>query len=186
MLSIEQPCRRAATAREVYRKWNSRNWQTEPGKHHRRDARSREVRSTPLGQRPKRRLARAARRRALGGQGTRATNQSPTNWSAAIAAALIWLRVLSSGAIAGAASASVSATGRPLGGASRRSGNSPGSEVNSGTGLVRARSLIFRLAAFSGKRCCANGPRKIVKRRLQECRIGPFCTNEVRPRSKVN
>src|SRR5271169_4535078 len=97
----EQTSRRALTAQgDLERKWNTRNWQTEAGIS-RSDTPQHRFRGKLLGKKlsPHGRSGRNC-----------AANRSRRNWFAATAGAMIWLRVLSSGEIANAGSASVSAT----------------------------------------------------------------------------
>ena len=99
----EQTSRRALTAQgDLERKWNTRNWRTEAGIC-RSDTPQHRPRGKLLGKKlsPHGRCGRSC-----------AANRSQRNWFAATAGAMIWLRVLSSGEIADAGSASVSATVR--------------------------------------------------------------------------
>jgi hypothetical protein len=101
-------------SRRLRSKWNTRNWQTEAG-----ISRS----GTPR-HRPRRKLL--GRKLSPHGRYERrwAASRSQRNWVAAIAGAMTWLRVSSSGGIADAASALVNAMGRRHGRGRRRSRNS--------------------------------------------------------------
>lgn len=96
----EQTCRRAVTVQgDLERKWNTRNWRMEAG-----ISRSDTPQHRPRGKLLGKKLSpdgRSGRRRAA--------NRSQRNWFAATAGAMIWLRVLSSGGIADAGSASANA-----------------------------------------------------------------------------
>src|SRR6266852_4695502 len=97
----EQTSRRALTAQgDLERKWNTRNWRTEAG-----ISRSNIPQHRPRGKLLGKKLSPHGR----SGMSC-ATNRSQGNWFAATAGAMIWLQVLSSGEIADAGSASVSAT----------------------------------------------------------------------------
>jgi len=87
---------------DLERKWNTRNWRTEASIS-RSDTHQHRPRGKLLGKKlsPQGRCGRSC-----------AANRSQRNWFAATAGAMIWLRVLSSGEIADAGSASVSATVR--------------------------------------------------------------------------
>ena len=111
----EQTSRRALTAQgDLERKWNTRNSRTEAGIS-RSDTRQHLLRRKLLGKKlnPQGSFGRSC-----------TANRSQRNWFAAIAGAMTWLRVSSSGGIADAASALVNAMGRRHGRGRRRSRNS--------------------------------------------------------------
>ena len=101
-------------SRRFRAKWNPRNWQREA---------SISLSDTPQ-HRPRRELP-GKRLSPHGRSGRRrAASRNRRNWSAAIAGAMIWLRVSSSGGIADAASVSANAMDRRHGRGRRRSRNS--------------------------------------------------------------
>ncbi len=82
----------------------------------------------------------------LGRSGKRwAANRNQTNWFAAIAVAMTWLRVSSSGAIADAASVSANATDQRHRRGRRRSRSSLATRWEEGPGPERARPLLSGL-----------------------------------------
>ena len=102
-------------SRRFKREWNTRNRRTEAGMNYRSDI---------LHLRPGRKLS-GERLSPHGRSGRRrAANRNQGNWVAAIAGAMTWLRVSSSGGIGDAASVSVNAMGRRPGRGRRRSRNS--------------------------------------------------------------
>ena len=102
-------------SRRFKREWNTRNRRTEVRTNYRSDI---------LHLRPGRKLS-GKRLSPHGRSGRRrAATRNQGNWVAAIAGAMTWLRVSSSGGIGDAASVSVNAMGRRPGGGRRRSRNS--------------------------------------------------------------
>ena len=111
-------------------RWNTRNWQTEAGIN-RSDTPLHSPcgirwmrRGRSVGRRPGRKLP--GKRLSLHGRSGRrcAVSRNQTNWFAAIAEAMTWLRVSSSGGIADAAGALVNAMAQRHGRGRRRSRNS--------------------------------------------------------------
>ena len=121
----EQTSRRAFTAQgDLERKWNTRNWRTEAG-----------IRGSDTPQhRPRRKLL--GKKLSPHGRSARrwAASRNQRNWCAAIAGAMIWLRVSSSGGIADAASALANAMGPRRGRGRRRSRSSFATSWEEGPG----------------------------------------------------
>jgi hypothetical protein len=133
-------------SRRFKREWNTRNRRTEAGMNYRSDI---------LHLRPGRKLS-GKRLSPHGRSGRRrAASRNQGNWVAAIAGAMTWLRVSSSGGIGDAVSVSVNAMGRRPGRGRRRSRNSsntssdewPGSKW---LGLFRLWLVDFRVGGPSG------------------------------------
>ena len=102
--------------RRLRAKWNTRNWRTEAGMNYPSDApHPRRIwctrRGRPVRRRSGRRLNLPRERPSLHDRSERTwvASRNQTNWFAAIAGAMTWLRVSSSGGIADAASVLVNA-----------------------------------------------------------------------------
>ena len=128
----DQPLR----LKEIYREWNTRNRRTEAGMNYRSDI---------LHLRPGRKLS-GKRLSPHGRSGRRrAASRNQGNWVAAIAGAMTWLRVSSSGGIGDAASVSVNAMGRRPGGGGRRSRNSSNTTSDEWPGSKGSAPFVYGL-----------------------------------------